>query len=672
MFGSNKEDDAVLDSTVQSEPVKGKRRKESGGGKRKLPAWAIAVGVLVLAVVVGVLSSKFRGGGDTSNFYQTTQAVLSNEIGSFHYTFDVRTSKAGSTEEKATDKPSEGEPSEDAIAVPDEDSTSVPDGDAEATPIPEADIGEEPVGDQHKKTYDWNDTGSYEQEGWRYPCYTVTVDGRCNSVDPYEITFQVDITTELFKDTFTDVTFKDGKYYVNVEQMRYWLSSSKDAYLASIANEMPEGSKYLVIPEADFSLTSRYAEADEAEMAKVKDMRTAIRRMKTFFSGVVAVAGQQIGDTGLSTDKDNVSDLNLTGDTAGAFVTFLKGFASGAGLFWDSYIDTCGEELFYSEEGVEQAKKERDNFVSAFKSFNDKLSLASDDSLNAKVVGKSRMYKNTSGNDALESQINMEYTLGDVFTQVSMNLLRTGEGDEIKEPDGSKVELKDFRNKTLVETTVYKVMDYFEFMGIDLSKSMQLSPDTVTDNLMKEFIELVNTSQSFVTVTENNVAEYVKKYANFEVAEDTSEEDLVNALIVNDFLTSLKKVTGGAVRREDVSDGNGTDNNQFPKTSVKLDGGVSATFSYIQDLSKNGVVAVNAKFNGKGTLKADDFELRDLQGSLYKANNVVLLAGNVEKGKLPQTFKALGVQKLYFPVPQDNGYLDLWYKGEKVAVIRAF
>ncbi len=675
MFGKKNGDDDVLDSQQAQEQVNAekasKKKKFKGSdsdildGKKKGKT-GIIIGAVAAVVVIAIVAKMVLGGGGSSSggYYDVTNTVLTSELGAFRYTINVRTSAKGEDVKpvEGAELDNTGEPG--STAEPQEGETPAP------TEEPASFEQEE---DTHKKTYDWAGTGSYETDGWRYPNYAVTIEGRALNVDPYEVTFSIGIVTDYINEAFTDVTFKDGKYYVNVEQMRYWLVSSKDKTLAEIGNKMPEGSKYLVIPENEFSLTSRYAEANEADKAKVTDLYTAVKRMKTFLGGVVQIAKSNIGETGLVTSDDGTSSVNLTGENAGAMVNFIRSFASGVGSFWDSYVSACGTDLYYSEEGVQQANAERDNFVSAFKDFNESLSLVNDDYIDAKAEGTSRQYKNTSGSDTVESSLRVAFNLDETYHQIEISMLRSGDNTEIKIPEGSTVELKDYRSKTLVEEVFNDVMDYFEPLGIDLGKSMEVSPDAVVDSLMKDFLQLVNSSQDYVTVTESTVVDYVKKYANFEVGDDTSEEDVVNAMIVNDFLTSLKRVTGGVVRRENVKDDSDSETEQFPVSKVKLSSDTNATVNYNTGKSDSGVVAVDAKFSGKNTtLKAEDFELRDLQGSLYKANNIILLSGLVDKGKLPQKFSGKSKVTLYFPVSQDVGYLDLWYKGTKVAVIRAY
>ena len=608
--------------------------------------------VLVIGIVVGIGVLRGRRGGST--IYDDIRAIFSNELGSFNYTFDVRTMEHTGVQESVE------EVDLGSIGNADVDSESSVDGGRHADAVDNS----------------WGNKEGTEIGDWEYPNYQINIQGTTMSLDPLETEFTITLATEYYSDAFTDVVVFDGNYYINIEQMRFWLVHSADSYLVSIGQGLPEGSKYLVIPEDKFTYYSRYAEDSEREASGVTGLENIYRRGLVFLQSIISNVSDGLGGVGHTVEGD-VKRLDLSGEDAEVLVSVIKRLVTNVGDYYRSMVRGSYSAGLYTDEGYEQALRETDNVIRAVEDVMIYLNMNEAGSVGLTVTGTSKRYKNAYGNDTIEAVISCEYASGGTDHKISGTLIRSGNTKEIVLPTGSQTTVESLSDSGLLGDTLNRVVDYFSFWGIENEKRLELTPEHIGLWAKDSFIDLVNeTGTAGYYITRNNLQGYLDKYVKLEVGSDTTREDRINKLLVDDFFEMLNGVTGGLVKEVYVEPDEVVE--QYPEIDVEIDGvrmsGKVDSGTISAQLAEVDLVLENTAGEDR-TVGLRDFSLRTLLSSVYPSNNEVLLRNydntwdlSSLEGEVTLSSGEMRRVKLYFVLSEDTGYMDLWYGEEKLGV----
>lgn len=657
---------------------------ESVKAKKKIPKWVIPVGVVVLLILVVVLKGVL--GKSKANAFDVTKTILSNELGTFSYTLDVRSSEAGSKTSSNT-----GASVSDLNNIANSDSTGSLDTTEASSEQASSEQASSEQASSEQTTDDWGDKESTDSWGnkdgtqtgyWVYPNYKLTISGCTMDTDPLETKFTVSLATEYFNDDFTDITHTGGNYYINVEQMRYWLVSSKDSYLVSIGNTLPEGSKYLVIPDSEFYLISRYAENSESDLAHTTSLRDWYVRNIYLIFGVL----DNIRDDSCVESQDDTSTVSITGNSAITVLTKIKGLVGGADSVYDTLISNTKDT--YPNGDTTQAMREKDNVLEALHNLYTYLGIVDLNTMNLNISGNSRSFTNSAGNQTLEANWGISYTAHNTDYKVSIGLSRSGDTQEITVPEGSTMTVQTLKDDRLVENILNQCADYLNFTDIELSKQLELTPDNIKKDILSKFVQLVNDAGTYDQhLTLYNINEYIEKYANMGITDDSSENDKINVNLVSDFFNTINSITGGVVKEVEKAQEEEVSPYTTISDVVKLGGkDVNFTASYNEKLSKTGLVAVDIEMlyhkevskdaeedsdevkDDSITVNLTDFSLHNLLASIFPANNETILRDYDNEFDMSKVQGTVKIQPnvtfkttIYIVVQESEGYMDLWY-----------
>ena len=616
--------------------------------KKRKVIFGIAIGVLLLVIIL-MISSLFKR---KSNYFDDINAIVNSDLGTFKYVIDVRTSEhAKDTEIKA-----------DSVDINNIENVTLED-ETKA----EKDEG------SHSSSFnkDWNNKDQIKANDWQYPNYKLTIEGVTTSLDPYTTQIKISLATEYFNDILTELTCLDGNYYMNIEQLRYWLVQSQDSYLVSLGKSIPEGSKYLVIPESDFVFYSRYAEADEFEDSAVAGLPNITRRLKNTLLTVVNKVSSGVDSKCVYTS----SGINyFIVDDGSDVLSAIKFCALNSGDFYTSVLSNS--KSTYTEEGYVQALKEKDNIIYALQGLANYLQITDFDSINLSVQGASRRYSNSKGNDVVEATLNTAMTAKNVDYRVNCSLMRSDDSAEILVPQGSQIGFDKYGDKNLIRETLNKICDYLNVTGIKTSVSLALNSENIKDLVIDKFIELVNAQGTAdFYLTRNNYMQFVEKYINYKETADSTENEKANAKLVADFCDSMNKVTGNMVKYVKKDEAIIVD--KYTKAEGKING-VDATFTVNAEASKSNLLVINAVFKNTGdeeaTINLTDISIKTLLSSSYPCNNEIVLRDYDNNFDFSNVHKEVKVadeatETLYFVLQSDTGHMDIWYEDTNIGEI---
>lgn len=628
---------------------------------KKLPKFltnkkiVIPCGVVLVIILGLVIKSLFDGG--KMNYYDTMASLFTNELGSFSYTFDVRTGEKGSliTENKSS-----------ATSV--DELSSVENADTSTTEATEETniAAQEPETEESKNEFqDWNKYADVKTGNWQYPNYKIVISGCTTSLEPLTTDFTVSLATANYNDKFTEVVCIDGNYYFDIESMYNWLKSSGDSYLISLTDKMPNGSKWLVVPESEFKIPSRYAEDGEKDLSYCTSLKTMYERFLVALTSTKSTLSNSLGSTGMSSNKDTVS-INLAGSDATNILKAFKGVTTQSGDWYDSLLATGVEKKLYTEDEYKQAVREKDNVMEALSDLATYLNITDLSSQNLAVQGSARTYTNGKNNATVEGSLAVNYSTDTTDYIIQFSGLRSGDADDIKLPQGSQTKAIDDSYLGSFNSLV----DYLNITPIKTSVQLEINPTTISDGVIEKFIDLVNdTGTAGEWITKNNVYKFIEKYASYKETDETTNDDKVNAKLVADLADAMNKIVGGVVVTKEVQAEETVE--QYPEVNTQ-DTGVYTKIKYDSEKSDSQVAVFHVEAINKGdeivTVDTTNFSLRTLLNSVYPSNNETLIHNYDNTFDMSKLVKSVELPSkgwaefdLYFVISDDTGHMDMYF-----------
>lgn len=660
---------------------------------KKKQTW-IVVAVIAVLILVGVAKSILGGGSSKDNFFTVLNTILNSDGGQFSYTITVNSGKhtdkgienksystdelnnlnAGTEETTQTAEPTEvsSEPKDTTSSILD----STKDADSEKT--------------LSAKTEEWDKRDENSLTEWKYPNYTIKLTGGVTSVSPYTAKVNVILATENFSDAFTDIIAVEDNYYINVEQMKYWLENSKDSYLVSLSGQMPDGSKYIHIGKDDFKIPSRYAEDGEKDLSGVTGLYAYKKELLTMINMVCGTVQNYC--TFESNSKDGYL-VSAQGESGANIANAIKSLVTNSGNTYDSYIS----QFELSDDAKKQKDREKDNFISAMSKAMTYMNLTTADAMNFSLSGNALTLANGDNNQQYEANMNISYTLNDTDYAISISAQRVGATvDEIAAPtdsvSDSLMTLSDILNIT------DDVTDYFNFTDIELGKQLEPTPENSINTVLQNFVDLVNENNCYDKVLSvHNVMSFLQKYSNIKERDAENDNDKACIILTNDFLDKFGNmlvdarkqivkddVTGKEtdINNEEENKEDNADVEQYPEVDTTIDG-ANVTFKVNEKKSNAKLLVVDMIIDNNTdkdvTFDTTAFQVKTLLSSVYPANNQTLLGGfdatwydKYDEKVEPKKTVTAGTSDdttLYFVISDDNGYMDIWYNDSNLGVI---
>lgn len=637
------------------------------------------VGVLVVTVLVGVGIFISQRGKD--NFHTLTKGAYGSMKGQFTYTFDVRTQK----HTENTDVQIDYEEIKD-VESGEEASTSEnynPEDEVTSSDKTTSQDGLEGVigGATDKQATDnveWNNAEGIKTGYWQYPNYRITFTGCVNDVEKPESKVKVSIATDYYNGDFTEIIELNGKTYLNIGLMKTWLTNSGDAYLVSLAGNLPDGT-YVSYENLDFE--SRYA--DNPEATKYSGYTNFVTRNVKLINGIYSQITDSIGNTGLSRVDDDFYSIELTEKEEMKLAKAVRGVVLGTGNIYDGYISS----LELSDEAKAEASNSKKNVLNGFNDLISYFNSADLNEMNMRFSGKANKYVGTDGTTSIDSNFGISFTMDDVDYVIKANLSRIAKAGEVTEPLDTVVE---FSGDESIRTTVRNVVDYFNPINkVDLACDSVVTNEEIKQDALKGFAKLVNERGTYDKyLSELNILAYIEEFMNGDVSDE-------NTKLVNEFMQTFNGLTGGLIIEKEVQQE--VVEEQYPNIEGKLVDKIKIMHgSYVEEGSSKGLIHVQLFIINKDkyerpltegsevtltpyALDLTKFSVTDAKNTKTNANNEVLLRAfdnNWDMTKSPTTVylnpEGFTTIDLYFTADDFVDKVELFYDGEKLGTVKAY
>lgn len=626
--------------------------------KSKKKVILLGIGIVAVIILGLIVFSLTR---DKTNYLTLTNNLLAQSKGSFRYVFDIRTSEH-----------EEGGTSDSASSL------------ASLENI-EANMDVDKILEEYQKNkkdfVEWTDKDGVEVVAWDYPKYKLIVEGNVKSVEPLEMSLSLNLATNYFNDTLTDIVVKDNKTYVNIEQLRYWLINSKDKNLITLGNTLPESAKYVEYEGDAFNLYSTFAEVDEIDKSRELSIVSLYNRF--LVAEKVLVSKLDI-DKKCLTNENEVYSLNITGDASVDLLKSIKSLVLRIGDTYKSIISNQYSNKLMSDEQYEQAKKETDNIVSAFSNLGMFFNTANLSDMNLQVGGNARTYTSGKGSTVFESTLATQFTANDTDYSISIQLHKDSKFTDVELPKQSSASISTYTDTDFVEKYLLEVFKYLNITGVDLEKQLISTCSSIKSDMLKDFVNLVNNEnkgkEGFTSINQGNVLDFIFNYKDMEVTDDTSELDAVNIGLVKDFMEEFKDFIPNIIKDQDTNSSI-KDGSRYTSLIADTDKfRIYADFN-IETSNTRCIILDTYILNTSSeelVINTNDISLRTLQSSKYPANYLASLLeydNSFDKTKAPETvtIAAGGFVKvpLYFIVQNGIEYMDLWYGETNLGVVIA-
>lgn len=671
----------------EKKPKKEKPKKEpkqkgtkQGKPKKKLSKGAkIGIAVGAVALTGGIIA--FNVLRDDTNFYDIAKKVVNTDVGSFRFVVDVRTSEHGEekvkleTDDLSQDdveniKEDKSDANESSEKQKDEQQTEDDETIADQTDTTEeGKTWDELVNNKGNVSDTWSSSSGANFGTWEYPNYQLVIEGCTTSTKPLTSIFDVSLVTEDINDKVTTVTIIDDNMYVNLEQMKYYLENSQDSYFIALADELPENAKNMVVPLDEVEIPLAFSE--DGEKVNETDPLNAYHRFSTLFSTGVDTIEAGVGGKGLSKQDDKYS-ISLSGNSANKLVDTMKSLVLNRSSIYDKMVMSEKNAGYLNDKQLKQLSKGKDNYLAATDEMYRNVVTTDFSKTGLEVQGTARKYQGGTGIANYEAELQANFTLKDTDYTIALSGSRTGQPRDIKVPDGSetKYSQKDF----------YKlVVDFAEHLNVtslDLDRKLSITPDTISDDIIKDFVELVNSTDSTSTkITEKTALSFIERYKDYEETSETTPDDIINAQLVSDFIDAVSSVLPDGIS----SNSDTEDVEQFREVKSEVEG-VELTANYDTELSssKLGVIDITLKNTSDKDvdLNLENFNLQTMLSSKYPCNNYTTLRDYDNKFdekllKSDITVKAGETidEKLYVVLNNGMEYMELFYNDDKMGEI---
>lgn len=664
-------------ATMMVDPTKskqlGKRKNaknitDEGVVKKPINKFAV-LGLVAILGIGGFVGFKFMNKGSDTNFLTLTDNIINTELGKFTYTIDVKTSEKGDTNLASTE-----------ITVEDLESTESVEGSesSDETGSEESETTSKPT----NTFVDWVNADGVSMTNWRYPKYQIVIDGNVPSLEPYQASYKITLKTENHSDVLTELVCYDDTVYIDLSSMGAWLRNSKDSYLSKLGDSIPQDTKWVSIPFAELSMPSRFAEDAELTYSEPKSIKTVLDRNLTLFKLIRNTALDGVSKDSF-TQTETAYSMTLTAEDKLAVTKRFLNMLINVSSYYDGYIQTANSLGLLDEGQLKQSIRERDNILNAFSDVMVWSNGVSPSDLGLSLDGIARQYADSNGNTVAESNITTSFRTDSKEYFITAKLVRTMVQEAISKPEGSSITKAQLSSPTLVYDTLWSIVDYLNPTALKLEHKAEMNPERIDEAVKNSLIKLVNaTPEAEIYLTSLTVDDYIEKYASLDRSA-ASQQDIINAKIVEDFLAVLGDITGDIVIASSNTESTApAETEQYPEL-IYEDPNIKITAKVNSSESDASLVCLDLfvlnKASGGINLDLTEFSLRTLLSSMYPANNITLLRNydnSWDETKSPNVLsmgsKSFAEISLYFVVSSDSGYMDLWFGDTKLGEIIAY
>lgn len=451
----------------------------------------------------------------------------------------------------------------------------------------------------------------------------------------------------------------DGVWYLDLGNMRKSLEECKNPALLAFADKAPNNIAYITFNEADILFKDYFAEEEETQ-AGIKGVFNLLDRSDLVLNMFLGAVNQKGGF------KFDVVDERYTLASTEECGSILLQMLTNINSYYDKYCSNLSSLNLASEyEASKGFKANKDNFLSSLNDVQLRYSVMDSGMFTPSIKGDISVF------ESKQSGIEYDGSLG-----ITWNSDKSKDNAiEFKFSYKSAVSAVDKPSSTEIDIAKFNE-SYFEFESLFdtiLREGNILGAWYLDTSLASGSVDIGSQMESlareYLGIGQDvNVADYVSENSS-----SSSVSELIDIFdsIVGGFKIEVDKPT-------DV-----VEVSQYNKLTGIFPSGVEYSFNINEEVSGNSILVVDIRLlntsDSTVSFETRGFKLRDMGTSILSANiKTQLLEVNpefdtdlcveeisVDRGCFIDT-------KLYFVVPDNLGYQDLYYEDELIGNLISF
>lgn len=492
-----------------------RKKERQQKGKNILKALPV-VGVVILAVAL-LIVLKNVASNNKVNFWSVTDEMVNADHTQYNYTLTIDTSDST----KANSNTSGNMSKEDVENVEAEGTTEA-DKNASGNATSGSGVSsskgkgiEYNVNNSHFSNV-WSDASGVEDYANSDVKCTLEISGYTEG-DNFKTSLKLGCNGNSASDLF-DIMFIDGTYYLSVGNFKDGLKASGVGSLVKLGNDLPDGVRYLTIPEKEFVVLTGLNEKSGQGYLKTRDGAIEmLQRSINVFLGKIQTYTDK--NTLKKQKQDESVTCGFTCTDSRVIFDALKNYLAYDTESYKANIDDMVNEKYISKEDKDVALSEIDNlakfdskYLEVINSMSDEDIKNSDIEVNAQITREGKkIYK---PNYRLEfNREGKHYTIG-FSGECDLN----GSGDKLVAPEETSLAISEYDNGGEGWKNYFiRFINYFNVFGVDLETGTVKTVGDLSKDMLDSLCTTLNTVHSgeegWVQVNRGTLSDYIEAHS---------------------------------------------------------------------------------------------------------------------------------------------------------------
>ncbi len=496
------------------------RKAKAKGILKFIPIVGGVIAVIVVVIIVSKLASNSK-----VNFWSLTDEMVNADHTTYNYTLTIDTGKATEGDKEESTDVSQSDV-ENIQAEGTQDET------VSGASVSGGNNIEYNINSNHFSNV-WSDASGVEDYTDTDIKCTLEISGYTEGKN-FKTSLKLGCNGNGATDLF-NVVFVDGTYYIGVGDFKEGLKNSGVGNLVKLGNDLPDGVRYLTIPEKDFVVLTGMNEKSGAGYLKTRD--GAVEMLQRSIDVFLGKIQTYTSKDNLKKSKDeNSVTCGFTCAESPVIYDALKNYLAYNTENYRSQIDAMVEGGYITKEDKDKALSEVDNLANFSSKYLEVINAMSEEDMKATGFDINAQITKD-GDNIYKPNYRLEFNReGKHYTISFSGECNTSEGgDAIVAPEETSIALSEYKNGGEGWKNYFiRFMNYFNVFGVDIETGITKTVGELSTDMLDSLCATINKAHegdgSWQPVNRGTLSSYIESH---------SEDDE----IIKSFLDTFDKYT---------------------------------------------------------------------------------------------------------------------------------
>lgn len=456
-----------------------KEKKEKAKGALKfLPIIGGVIAVIAIVIIVSRVASNSK-----VNFWSLTNEMVNADHTSYNYTLTIDTGKATEGDKNENTDVSQSD-------VENIQAEGTQDDVASGSSVSGGNDIEYNVNSSHFSNV-WSDASGVEDYTDTDVKCTLEISGYTEGKN-FKTSLKLGCNGNGATDLF-NVVFVDGTYYIGVGDFKEGLKNSGVGNLVKLGNDLPDGVRYLTIPEKDFVVLTGMNEKSGAGYLKTRD--GAIEMLQRSIDVFLGKIQTYTSKDNLKKNKDeNSVTCGFTCAESPVIYDALKNYLAYNTENYRNQIDEMVKDGFIAKEDKDKALSEVDNLANFSSKYLEVINAMSEEEMKATGFDINAQITKD-GDNIYKPNYRLEFNCNNKHYTISFSgECNTSEGgDAIVAPEETSIALSEYKNGGEGWKSYFiRFMNYFNVFGVDTETNITKTVGELSVDMLDSLCETIN------------------------------------------------------------------------------------------------------------------------------------------------------------------------------------